>query len=397
MISWTKLLTARSQEHDNLRYSSNTNHVPKIVVWNTTSNCNLKCRHCYLEATSGQSSGELSKAQAENFIEDLANMGVTVLLFTGGEPLLRKDIFHLGQFAKEKGLRPVLSTNGTLITKEVAKELKQAGFVYVGISLDGTQATNDLFRQSKGAFSSALAGIRYCRDAGIKVGLRFTLTKFNFRDLPQIFDLIERESIKRFCLYHLVYAGRGSSLKRSDVSNSDRKEILELIWQKTLDFSKKGVNTEILTVDNHADGVWIYLKLKKENPLRAQEVFKLLKVQGGNSTGSKIGAVDNLGDVYPDQFWRNHCLGNIKDKKFSAIWLDGKSSFLNDLRNRKTLLKGRCRGCNFLSICNGNFRARAEGFFNDPWAHDPGCYLTDKEICGKYKAPSSSGCAGANT
>ena len=176
MISWTKLLTARSQEHDNLRYSSSLSHVPKIVVWNTTSNCNLKCRHCYLEATSSQPFGELSKVQAENFIEDLANMGVAVLLFTGGEPLLRKDIFHLGQFAKERGLRPVLSTNGTLITKEVARQIKQAGFVYVGISLDGTQATNDMFRQNKGAFLNALSGIRYCRDAGIKVGLRFTLT-----------------------------------------------------------------------------------------------------------------------------------------------------------------------------------------------------------------------------
>ena len=327
MISWTKLLTGTSQDHDSLRYSSSDNHIPKIVVWNTTSNCNLQCKHCDFAATQSRPSGELTKAEAKYFIEDLASIGVSVLLFTGGEPLLRKDIFHLGQFAKEKGLRPVLSTNGTLITKEVAQEIKRAGFAYVGISLDGTQATNDMFRQSKGAFSKALAGIRYCRDAGIKVGLRFTLTKFNFGELPQIFDLIERESLERFCLYHLVYTGRGSSLKKNDLSHRERKEALELIWQKTLDFHQKGLNTEILTVDNHADGVWIYLKLKKENHLRAQEVLELLRAQGGNSTGSKIGAVDNFGDVYPDQFYRSHRLGNIQDKRFSAIWLDGKESF----------------------------------------------------------------------
>lgn len=396
MVSWTKLLTGQSQDNDDLRYSKGHGHIPKIVVWNATSGCNLFCRHCYFDATRAPGADELSQQEARNFIDDLAKMGVPVLLFSGGEPLLRKDIFELGKFAKDRGIKAILSTNGTLITPRTAEEIKNAGFSYVGVSLDGMEKVNDTFRQSKGAFKASLAGIRNCRTAGLKVGLRFTVTKYNFKELPPIFDLVEEESIPRLCLYHLVYTGRGSNLKEKDLSHREKREVLELLWQRTLNFYQKGLKTEVLTVDNHADGAWIFLKLKKSDPHRARLVLELLKAQGGNGSGTRIGAIDNRGNIYADQFWRTRPLGNIRKDKFSDVWLDEENEFLQALRNRRPLLKGPCRRCNFLEICNGNFRARAEAVFGDHWSEDPACYLRKEETCANDEAYSAVGGSGIN-
>ena len=380
MISWTKLLTDYVQDNDSLRYADNPTCIPKIVVWNTTSHCNLGCQHCYFEATEKQDPLELTKDEAKDFIEDLGKFKVPVLLFSGGEPLLRQDLFELGKFAKDRGIKTVLSTNGTLITKKIAEEIKEAGFSYVGISLDGMQEINDWFRCSEGAFSKTLRGIRNCLDVGLKVGLRFTITRDNLKDLPHIFDLVEKESIQRLCLYHLVYIGRGNSLKERDTTLQEKREMLEFIWGKTLDFYRKRIRSEILTVDNHADGVWIYLQFKKSDPKRSKTVLEFLKIQGGNTSGVNIGAVDNRGNIFADQFWRRHSMGNIRTDRFSEVWRSGKNDFLQDLRNRSMLLRGRCKMCRYLEICNGNFRARAEAVSGDIWAEDPACFLTDEEI-----------------
>jgi radical SAM protein with 4Fe4S-binding SPASM domain len=322
----------------------------------------------------------LTEREAIALIEDLAELGVPVLLFSGGEPLLRKDLFRLARHAVGLGIQAVLSSNGTHITQEVAQEIKRAGFSYVGVSLDGKEDTHDWFRQRKGAFLQGIAAIRNCRDAGLKVGLRFTLTKYNFPDLPDIFKLTEEEAIPRICLYHLVYAGRGADLKKDDLNFKQTRQVLEFIWEKTFEFYRRGINAEILTVDNHADGVWIYLRLKKYDPRRARLALELLEAQGGNGSGIKMGAIDDCGNIYADQFWRTRILGNIRQRKFSRLWQDGANSLLADLRNRHPLLKGRCQRCSYISICNGNFRARAESAFGDPWAEDPACYLTEQEI-----------------
>lgn len=381
MISWTGLLAGHArygvEEHSH-------NRAPSVVVWNATRRCNLSCRHCYFDSSGVRDSRELSTLDAKAFIEDIAKLGVSTLIFSGGEPLLRSDIFELARFAKDKGIRPTLSTNGTLITGEMARKIKEAGFLYVGISLDGMQETNDRFRKSEGAFERAVKGIRNCQGIGLKVGLRFTLQKYNSKDLPHLFDMVEREDIRRFCIYHLVYTGRGDGLKAQDLTNEERREAMELIFNKALEFRRKKLNIEILTVDNHTDGAWLYLRLKKENPRGAEEVLRLLKMQGGNRSGIGIGAVDDLGNIYPDQFWRTHHLGNVRKTTFSEVWQDGRNEFLRDLRNRKSLLKGRCQRCLFLVICNGNFRARAEAIFGDPWAEDPACYLTEEEISEKW-------------
>ena len=390
MINCTRLLCGKSGSNDAIRYKKgkpSDNNRP-IVVWNSTKRCNLKCKHCYIDASTRKDEGELTTEEAKIFIDDLATFGAPVFLFSGGEPFLREDLFELGVYAKEKGLRTVISTNGTLITKEMALKVKEAGFSYVGVSLDGLEATNDKFRNHTGAFNKTLMGIRNCLECGIRVGLRFTINKNNFKDVNGIFDLIEKEDIPRACFYHLVYSGRGSDMVADDLTPDEARSTMDTIFERTIKLyeTKKqalteGVlDTEILTVDNHSDGVYLYLKLLKEDPKRAAEVLNLLKINGGNKSGIGIANVDNLGFVHADQFWQYYSFGNVKKRKFSDIWLDESDELLKNLRNRIPLLKGKCGRCNFQDICAGNFRVRSEAVYNDVWQEDPACYLTEEEI-----------------
>jgi radical SAM protein with 4Fe4S-binding SPASM domain len=322
----------------------------------------------------------MDTGEGKAFIRDLADFGVPVLLFSGGEPLLRKDLFELASFAKEQGLKPVLSTNGTLISRPVAKKLQAIPFGEVGISLDGIGEANDRFRGKVGAYQAALRGIRNCLDLGLRVSLRFTITRLNYKEIPAIFRLVEEEGIPRVCFYHLSYVGRADSIRAEDLSHSETRAAVDLICEHTVDLHKRGHEKEALTVDNHADGVYIYLKLREEDEQRAEKALALLQTNGGNNSGIRIGAVDDMGHVHPDQFWWHYSLGNVRQRKFSDIWSDESEPLLRGLRNRKLLLKGRCAKCKYLAICNGNLRVRAESVFGDVWAEDPACYLSDEEI-----------------
>ncbi|ACB84709.1 putative heme d1 biosynthesis radical SAM protein NirJ1 [Natranaerobius thermophilus] len=390
MISVTKLLMQDSDHYgDGLRYhkdSGKTVHGTRkghgpVVVWNCTRTCNLNCIHCYSDSDSNSYSGELSTKEAKTFIDDLQAFNVPVLLFSGGEPLLRNDFFELAEYAAQKGIRSTISTNGTLIDKQMAKDFKKIGISYVGISLDGIGENNDNFRGQSGAFQDALAGIRNCLEEGQKVGLRFTINRHNYKELPDIFKLIKEENIPRVCFYHLVYSGRGSEMKDQDISPEETREVLDLIMEKTLEFARINDPKEILMVANHADGIYIYQKMLQEDPAKAQEILKLLGKNGGNRSGIAISSVDSQGWVHPDQFTQNHTFGNVKERPFGEIWTDTDSNeILRGLKDRKPLLKGRCSQCRWLDYCNGNFRARAESVYHDFWASDPACYLTDKEI-----------------
>ncbi len=382
MINCTKLLSGNYGFYDEIRYvkgkPADTNR--PIVVWNTTKSCNLKCVHCYFDAKAKKEEGELTTEQARSMIDDLAAFGAPVLLFSGGEPFMRSDLFELGKYALSKGLRTVISTNGTLITKEAAEKIKDAGFSYVGISLDGLEAVNDKFRIEAGAFKRTLQGIRNCHASGVRAGLRFTINKHNFRDIAGIFDLVESEGIKRVCFYHLVYSGRGSRMVEEDLTKNESRDVMDLIFDRTIRLSRKSEDTEVLTVDNHTDGVYLYLRLKKEDKKRAKEALELLKINGGNKSGIGIADIDNLGFVHPDQFWRYYSLGNVLKRKFGDIWSDESDKLLKDLRNRLPLLKGKCARCHFQDICAGNFRVRAEAVYGDVWQEDPACYLSEEEI-----------------
>lgn len=391
MISISRLLCDVVEPGDALRYGitgsntfettrSNEDAPRPIVVWNCTRQCNLHCVHCYANAVSHSSPGAMNIQEGKAFIHDLADFGVPVLLFSGGEPLLRDDIFELADFARKQGITPVLSTNGTLITEKVAQKIHSVGFREVGISLDGIGEDNDRFRGKKGAFQAALEGIRNCVALGQRVSLRLTITGFNYRQIPAIFKLVEQENIDRVCFYHLVHTGRADSLKKADLSHTETRAVVDIICEHTLDLHRRGLSKEVLTVDNHADGVYIYLKLKEQDPEHADRVLSLLRRNGGNNSGIRIGAVDDLGNVHPDQFWWHYSLGNVRQRKFGDIWTDTSEPLMRGLKNRKGLLKGRCGQCHHLDLCNGNLRVRAEAVFGDVWAEDPACYLTNQEI-----------------
>lgn len=378
---------------DALRYGRRSSDLPShllqfsrdkkpVVVWNVTRACNLNCVHCYARAVDRTSEKELTHDQGLALIDDLAAFGAPVILFSGGEPIMRSDLVELAGHAVSKGMRAVISSNGTLITPEKARELKGVGLSYVGVSLDGMEAVNDRFRGKKGAFQEAMAGIRNCREAGLKVGLRFTINRMNMNEIPKIFDLLEEYDIPRVCFYHLVYAGRGSDLVEQDLDHVETRKVVDLIIDRTRDLHDRGFPKEVLTVDNHADGPYLYLRMKREKSPRAEEVLRLLTMNEGNSSGRGIGCVSWDGSVHADQFWRHESFGNILDRPFGEIWSDLSNPLMAKLKEKKKYVKGRCAGCAWLDICAGNFRVRAEAVTGDIWADDPACYLTDEEITG---------------
>jgi putative heme d1 biosynthesis radical SAM protein NirJ1 len=389
LISVTKLLFATEYFGDSLRYTDNAHKARNgvregmgpVVVWNSTRTCNLKCRHCYMSSDAKKYQNELTTAEAKQFIDDLADFNVPVLLFSGGEPLIRPDFFELADYAAKKGVRPTLSTNGTLITPEVARKIKDIGVGYVGISLDGLREVNDKFRGKAGAFEAAMNGIKNCVAVDQRVGLRFTINHHNIQELENIFDFIEEENINRVCFYHLVYSGRGNQMMDEDVTAEESRRAMDIIIRRTRDFEERGLKKEILTVDNHCDGVYMYLKALQEGKDElAQQIKKYITMNGGNRSGMAFAEVDPLGYVHPDQFTQHHTFGNVRERKFGDIWQDTTNPIMAGLKDRKPLLKGRCSKCKFLDNCNGNFRTRAEARTGDFWESDPSCYLTDEEI-----------------
>jgi 12,18-didecarboxysiroheme deacetylase len=387
MIGISKLYCGVVEPSDALRYGRESKKLPShllqfskdkkpVVVWNMTRRCNLKCVHCYARAKDIEFKNELSTEEGKALIDDLAKFGSPVILFSGGEPTLRKDLPELAAYARGKGMRAVISTNGTLIDKELAKKLKDVGLSYVGVSLDGIRETNDKFRGMNGAFDAALKGLHNCQEEGIKVGLRFTINKQNVKDIPAIFELLENEKIPRICFYHLVYAGRGSEMVSEDLSLEESRKAVDLILEKTRELHERGFPAEVLTVDNHCDGPYLYMKLLKENPKRAAEVFELLSMNQGNSSGIGIGCVSWDGSVHADQFWRHYSFGNVRERPFSEIWNDLSDELMAGLKYRKPLIKAngdRCAKCKWFDVCNGNFRVRAEAVYGNVWADDPAC------------------------
>ena len=391
MIGISKLYCGSVEPSDVLRYGRKAADLPShllqfsadkkpVVVWNCTRSCNLKCVHCYSQSEGCHYEGEMTTDEGKRLIESIAKFGSPVILFSGGEPLMRKDLFELIAHATAQGLRAVISTNGTLITPEVAQRLKQFNLSYVGVSIDGTESVNDLFRGVDGAYQRAIAGIRACLGAGLKVGLRFTINRRNVGEIPAIFRIIEEEKIPRVCFYHLVYTGRAKELAEEALDLDQARHAVDTIIDLTAELHRKGDPKEVLTVDNHCDGPYVYLRLLKENPERAAQVLELLQYNEGNSSGVGIGCVSWDGSVHPDQFWRHVTLGNVREREFGDIWTDSSNELLMMIKNKKLHVKGRCHACKWLPICGGNFRVRAEAVTGDLWAPDPACYLTDKEI-----------------
>lgn len=389
MLNVTRLLCDEPAPGDDLRYGENSKqhgmrldsvHQRPIVVWNITRTCNLHCAHCYASSQDEQYPGELTTAEAKTVLEDMADYKVPVVLFSGGEPTIRPDLPELIEYASSLGgLNPLISTNGTLLTKPIVKTLYDAGLRRAGISMDGMEAVHDKFRGSKGSWKLTLDGIRNSLEAGMRVSLRVTITNRNIQDLPHLFDLAEREGIPRVCVYHLAYAGRGEKLLRFDLEHEARRKMVDYVFERTIESYAKGHKLEVLTVDNHTDAAYLQMWVDKNMPGESDRVRALQARNGGNTAGKGMANIDNLGKVHPDQFWWNQTIGSVKERKFSEIWEDDSIELLSDLRNRKSLLPDDCKNCKWLGLCNGNLRVRAESATGEIFGKDPACYLTEEE------------------
>ncbi len=352
-----------------------------VVIWNLIRRCNLTCMHCYSISADIDFPGELSTAEVFAVMDDLKAFRVRALILSGGEPLLRKDIFEIAGRAKSLGFYAGLSTNGTLIDAPLAQRVHDIGFDYVGISLDGLGATHDKFRRKQGAYAKSLAALRLCRDLGVKVGVRFTLTQDNAADLPGLLDLVENERIDRFYLSHLNYAGRGNVNRKRDAHFRVTREALELVYARAWDYAQRGLHKEFVTGNNDADGVYALYWARRNVPgFEEARLRAALAAWGGNSSGVNVANIDNLGNVHPDTMWWDCTLGNVRSRKFSDIWRDTRHPIMAGLKAQPRQVKGRCATCAYFDVCGGNTRVRAMKVTGDPWAEDPGCYLDDEEI-----------------
>ena len=381
MIIFSKALADQATVWEALRESESCQDVPAdllrfsaqtkpVVMWNLTRRCNLACSHCYMDAIPKEDD-EMSLEEGMRLTDDLARMKIPILILTGGEPLMSRNFFSIAFHAREAGLRTVISTNGTLITPEVARLLAEAKIRYVGVSLDSAlPASHDKFRGVPGAFDRALQGLRNARDAGLKTGLRITLTKDNWQDVPALLSLALEESIPRFCLYHLVPTGRGAGIADRDVTAEQRRSVIRFLAEAAEEL--KGQNIEILTTDSPMDGAFL-MEILKDDP-RREEVRKLLTNAGGCSTGVKVANINYRGDVHPCHFMPQVVVGNVRERSFRDIWIDNPSPELLALREIRSSLTCACGSCEYLDLCGG-CRQKAFYYRGDLKAEDPTCIL----------------------
>jgi heme d1 biosynthesis radical SAM protein NirJ len=351
-----------------------------VVIWNLVRRCNLNCIHCYSLSGDVDFPGELSTTEIFEVMDDLRACGVPVLILSGGEPLLRPDIFEISKRAKDMGFYTGLSSNGTMIDEPVADQIAAIGYDYVGVSLDGIGAVHDRFRREEGAFDKALHGMHLCKARSIKVGLRFTVTERNVESLPEMLDLMDREDIDKFYLSHLVYAGRGNRYRGDDAYHQTTRDAMDLIFERCWGYVQRGTKKEFVTGNNDADGVFFLHWVHEHFPDKAEHIEAKLQLWGGNASGVNVANIDNLGNVHPDTFWWHYNLGNVKERPFSEIWQDTSDPIMAGLKAKPRTISGRCGACRHFAICGGNTRVRAMQLTGDAWAEDPACYLTDEEI-----------------
>lgn len=400
MISVTKLLCGADAPGDGLRYDAadeaevaqirERRQAHPVVVWNVTRRCNLRCEHCYAGADEVAAPGELSTAEGRQLLADLAAADVPVVLFSGGEPLVRGDLTELVAHAADLGLRPVLSTNGTLLTERRAAELRDAGLAYAGVSVDGRRETNDAFRGAEGAFDAAIEGIEACQAAGLRTGLRYTLTERTIEDVEAVMDLLVDLGVDRFCFYHLEYGGRGA--RAADVDPARTRAVVERICDLTREYHARGEAIETLLVGNYADaGLLVEYAREHLGEGRARAVYEYLRRNGGDPTGERVADIDYQGSVHVSQFCQDWSLGNVRDRPFGEIWADEAIPLLGRLRERERHLQDRCVDCAYRAVCRGGSPLRSLVVQGDPFAEDPACHLTDAEVAGEPPAVPEPG------
>lgn len=352
-----------------------------VVIWNLIRRCNLTCKHCYALSADHDYAGELSLQEVYTIMDDLKAFGVPALILSGGEPLLRPDLFEIAARARDLGFYTGLSTNGTLIDAPMAARIAGAGFDYVGISLDGLKPTHDKFRRLDGAFDRSLAAIRHLATHNVKVGLRFTMTALNAHDLPALLQLMKDEGANKFYFSHLNYAGRGNIHRDKDAHHQATRQAMDLLFNHAWADAQAGSLDDYVSGNNDADGPYLLQWAREHLPPQWEDALRQrLVAWGGNASGQMVANIDNLGHVHPDTMWWHHDLGSVRERPFSQIWNDTSDPLMAGLKQHPRPVQGRCAGCQYLTICNGNTRVRAQQLTGNPWFEDPGCYLTDAEV-----------------
>ena len=346
-----------------------------IAIWNFTNRCNLSCLHCYSKADLDA----VDTLTTEDVMETLPKLkanGVKFLIFSGGEPLTRKDLFDIAARCRELGIVTYLSTNGLYVKTSNAEKILDT-FDYIGISIDGSPEVHDRFRGLKGSFTESMKAVDLLNSYGkTKVGIRFTITKDTYDDLRFIFELAESHNIPKIYISHLVYSGRGLENLEMDLSKEQRREAVAYILDKAFEYHENGRDIEIVTGNMEMDAILFYERFKAKYPQHAEEMLARLKAWGGNSAGRKLLNIDSEGFVKPDPFFPVK-IGNILQQDFSDIWTNEPTEVLTKLRKHPRELGGKCSDCRYLDICNGGSRSRAYAIYGDLWAEDPSCYLRD--------------------
>jgi radical SAM protein with 4Fe4S-binding SPASM domain len=349
-----------------------------IVIWNICMHCQMQCPHCYAAAIAEPSPTDLSHEEGLALLEEAAACGVKVVIFSGGEPLLRPRVFELLEHAKRLGISPMLSTNGVLIDRDVADRLAGAGVAYVGISIDGLESFNDAYRGLEGGYQAALQGVRNAKCAGMKTGIRMTLSQRNADQLEAMIEVARNVGANRFYVSHLVYSGRGYKVSHEDLPRDRVREALRRLFEAAESLIECDEAMEIVTGSNDSDGVFLLRWIADRHGTEAaSKIHALLLQRGGNSAGERIINIDSRGRVHPDQFWRAAILGDVREQPLSEIL---KHPLREKLRRRLEFIGGRCGACSEREICRGSHRERALAVYRDPWASDPACVMEDAEI-----------------
>lgn len=379
-----------------------------VVIWNLIRRCNLTCKHCYAFSADHDYPGELSTAEAFSVMDDLNAFGVPALILSGGEPLLRPDLFTIAERALAMGFYTGLSSNGTLIDEPLAERIARTGFQYVGISLDGLKETHDAFRRCTGAFDRSWAAIQHLQARGVKVGLRFTLTSLNAHDLPAMLDLMAQAQVPKFYFSHLNYAGRGNVHRAKDAQFHSTRWAMDLLFERAWSDAlrcaqaraaesgeggacgggERAEPMEFVSGNNDADGPYLWHWVRRRWPERTDwhaHLATRLHAWRGNASGLHVANIDNVGQVHPDTMWWHHPLGNVRERPFSVIWQDTRDPLMAGLKQQPRPVQGRCAHCVHLGMCGGNSRVRAQQLTGNPWAEDPGCYLDDLEIAAPHE------------
>jgi radical SAM protein with 4Fe4S-binding SPASM domain len=347
--------------------------MPFLIVWDVTHACNLRCRHCY--AGAGEPApDELTTREAKSVIDELDRVGIPLLALSGGEPLVREDLLELVGYARDRGFYVALATNGTLITKSKARELREAGIQFVQISLDGASATtHDRFRGIDGVFERTIQGIENCVEEGFFVNIAATATRDNYREIPKIIDLCEERGVTWFMVYNFVPTGRGALIADHDLTPEEREALLNLLWER----SRDSTTVEVLSMAPQFARVALEAEIGKDtkvypthfsNSELPGKLANLAEFIGGCVCGRFYAALRPNGDIEPCVFFPL-AIGNILQDDFTELWRS--NPVLNDLRN-KDKLGATCGQCDYRYYCGG-CRARAYAYTGDYLAADPGC------------------------